>query len=40
MAERVGSGTVIEGDRFDTHRIDRLVAGSPEDCIAAIEKFR
>jgi alkanesulfonate monooxygenase SsuD/methylene tetrahydromethanopterin reductase-like flavin-dependent oxidoreductase (luciferase family) len=25
---------------FDTHRIDRLVAGSPEDCIAAIQRFR
>jgi alkanesulfonate monooxygenase SsuD/methylene tetrahydromethanopterin reductase-like flavin-dependent oxidoreductase (luciferase family) len=35
------AGVREESDfRFDTHRIDRLVAGSPEDCIAAIERFR
>ena len=35
------AGAREESDfRFDTHRIDRLVAGSPDDCIAAIEKFR
>lgn len=26
--------------RFSEHRIDRLVAGSPDDCIAAVQKFQ
>ena len=35
------AGVREESDfRFDTHRIGRLVAGSPDDCIAAISKFR
>jgi alkanesulfonate monooxygenase SsuD/methylene tetrahydromethanopterin reductase-like flavin-dependent oxidoreductase (luciferase family) len=35
------AGVKEESDfRFETHRIDRLVAGSPDDCIEAITKLR
>lgn len=35
------AGVRTESDfRFDNHRIDRLVAGSPDDCIATIRKFQ
>jgi hypothetical protein len=26
--------------KFDKHRIDRLIVGSPEDCIESIRKFQ
>jgi alkanesulfonate monooxygenase SsuD/methylene tetrahydromethanopterin reductase-like flavin-dependent oxidoreductase (luciferase family) len=35
------AGVKEESDfRFETHRIDRLVVGSPDDCIAAISELR
>jgi alkanesulfonate monooxygenase SsuD/methylene tetrahydromethanopterin reductase-like flavin-dependent oxidoreductase (luciferase family) len=35
------AGVKQESDfRFETHRIDRLVAGSPDDCIEAITRLR
>src|SRR5262249_58107479 len=35
------AGVTEESDfRFETHRIDRLVVGSPDDCIAAISELR
>lgn len=43
MAERepfLQDVTKEEDFRFDRHRIDRLIVGSPDDCIASIRAFQ
>jgi alkanesulfonate monooxygenase SsuD/methylene tetrahydromethanopterin reductase-like flavin-dependent oxidoreductase (luciferase family) len=38
--EPYGNSVAEEDFSFDRHRLDRLIVGSPEDCIASIQRFQ